>query len=1214
MIQKILLLCFCAILQSSGYLPRYEPEVPYGICSMFSSGHIMPFSMKTFNFIGNCNYLFTEDCSSRQPQFSIWVRTTKTGLIEYSSILLRGGEIINNNGTVSISITQSSIQFQSATVQIQNYDYMHHIIIDFPDNEVNVYWMFGNHLPLNQIVVSIKYKPKFHTCGICGSLGNSSQASKLADKKLRPIFALPKNAPPQTVCLPVVPMPTKSCTQYLSNCTTLIDGITSDSKVDIKLYTILCQEDLCECETKGNPSCACATLTDFSLRNSIAKADVNNWRRDDFCSLGWCPADKVYKENESPCFPTCSNPGYSCNSHNIFGCFCTNGTIFDDISGTNKCIPAPECPCLFHGEIYRDGDITQTPCRKCVCEQGNWQCVEKACPGSCSIEGGSFVTTFDGRRYRFHGSCVYLLAQMTCGTHSLTVDGDFASSSCSSTATALQRIIFKTLKDTITVEKNSEVQIDGLTRALPYYADEIEIVKESSASIRVSFSFGVSAYIKLHGVLSAYIFVPQTACDTVGLCGTFNNDVSDDFLTSSGIIEGVASSFVDSWRLATCLPSTDNLVDPCSRSYNNKLYALKSCSILLNKASAFSKCHAFVDPADHYQRCLYQACTYCDIHAFTCDALRAYAQECAFKGLTLYKWRDAAKCPFVCTKTNMVFTYDANLSNASCLYLPSTSSNPNSYDFPVEGCVCKAGYYLDHEDNCVEKRRCPCLLPNGSILASNRSKIIGEEECTCSYGNLTCQPVIFLNIGGKCIASQYYYQCPAPPQSGEYGAACQSTCQIQLPGVKCHASTCKSGCVCPSGLYLNEETECVKPNECSCMFAGEYFRNGMTMTSGCQQCKCRGGKWDCRLNSRCPGTCVLYESGTVFTFDGKQYVFNGVCTYTLLQDRCVGVGKRSSIHMKVQRSIHSRSGSISTTAVWIELRQCTIEIRGKDQIFITSYAHNCAQIFKNNISTIVFVETDHFHVNVIIYDLLTIIIKVSRLTQHKLCGLCGNFNGLMKDDLITSSGTLEGSTIAFTNSWKNDPLCADATDVEEPCKDNPDRLAWVEKQCAVILSDVFVPCHSRVYSHTYYHACVRDACGCDAGGDCNCLCAAIAVYAKACLDAGVCIDWRTPDLCPVYCDYYNQHSASGRLYSKKRRNEDHCIWHYRPCQCSHYKSVSFENTEGCYRCEKDEYFDHVRNRCTPCVKMNVPPRKQTIKGMTGLYLLIKPIRYIPFVS
>lgn len=53
----------------------------------------------------------------------------------------------------------------------------------------------------------------------------------------------------------------------------------------------------------------------------------------------------------------------------------------------------------------------------------------------------------------------------------------------------------------------------------------------------------------------------------------------------------------------------------------------------------------------------------------------------------------------------------------------------------------------------------------------------------------------------------------------------------------------------------------------------------------------------------------------------------------------------------------------------------------------------------------------------------------------------------------------------------------------------------------------------QVYRMPYYEACVRDACGCDSGGDCECLCDAVAAYAQACLDKGVCVDWRAPDFC-----------------------------------------------------------------------------------------------------
>lgn len=66
----------------------------------------------------------------------------------------------------------------------------------------------------------------------------------------------------------------------------------------------------------------------------------------------------------------------------------------------------------------------------------------------------------------------------------------------------------------------------------------------------------------------------------------------------------------------------------------------------------------------------------------------------------------------------------------------------------------------------------------------------------------------------------------------------------------------------------------------------------------------------------------------------------------------------------------------------------------------------------------------------------------------------------------------------------------------------------------------------QVNYEKYHDACVNDACACDTGGDCECVCGAIAAYAAACLSAGVCIDWRKPDFCrkssvlPAYTIHY----------------------------------------------------------------------------------------------
>lgn len=75
----------------------------------------------------------------------------------------------------------------------------------------------------------------------------------------------------------------------------------------------------------------------------------------------------------------------------------------------------------------------------------------------------------------------------------------------------------------------------------------------------------------------------------------------------------------------------------------------------------------------------------------------------------------------------------------------------------------------------------------------------------------------------------------------------------------------------------------------------------------------------------------------------------------------------------------------------------------------------------------------------------------------------------------------------------------------------------------------------QVDATKYYEACVSDACACDSGGDCECFCTAVAAYAQACRDVGVCVSWRTPEICREWGSgcvseaWDSVHSADGVL-------------------------------------------------------------------------------------
>ncbi|XDV17685.1 hypothetical protein PO909_023511 [Leuciscus waleckii] len=162
-----------------------------------------------------------------------------------------------------------------------------------------------------------------------------------------------------------------------------------------------------------------------------------------------------------------------------------------------------------------------------------------------------------------------------------------------------------------------------------------------------------------------------------------------------------------------------------------------------------------------------------------------------------------------------------------------------------------------------------------------------------------------------------------------------------------------------------------------------------------------------------------------------------------------------------------------------------------------------------------------------------IFVKLSPNFKGTVCGLCGNYDGNANNEFMLRSQEVVIEPLDFGNDWKESSSCPIAREIRNPCSNNPYRESWAQKQCSIIKSQVFTTCHSQVDPSHFYNACVRDSCACDSGGDRDCLCAAIAAYAQACNEAGNCIAWRTPKICPLFCDYYNP--------------SDECEWHYKPC-------------------------------------------------------------------
>ncbi|KGL74007.1 Mucin-2, partial [Tinamus guttatus] len=332
---------------------------------------------------------------------------------------------------------------------------------------------------------------------------------------------------------------------------------------------------------------------------------------------------------------------------------------------------------------------------------------------------------------------------------------------------------------------------------------------------------------------------------------------------------------------------------------------------------------------------------------------------------------------------------------------------------------------------------------------------------------------------------------------------------------------CVSGCVCPQGLFDDGRGGCVQEKDCPCVHNKQWYSHGDEVTVDCKTCTCQSGSWSCTKVGVCYGTCTIYGSGHYITFDGKFYDFDGSCEYVATQDFCGDKNSSSSFSVITENVPCGTTGVTCSKAIKMFLGNTELKLENKDYKEIQRDIGDEVQYRKRTVGLYLVIEASN-GVMLIWDKKTTIFIKLTADYQARsLCGLCGNFDGKSNNDFTTRSGLQDTSALEFGNSWKQSYTCPDVTEEILPCSVKPHRKSWAEKECYLIQSEVFEICHSKVDPTPFYEACVHDACSCDSGGDCECFCSAVAAYAQECIKAKACVFWRTPDICPIFCDYYN---------------------------------------------------------------------------------------------
>ncbi|XP_067648949.1 mucin-5AC-like [Haliotis asinina] len=1084
-------------------------------CVTWGQDHYRTFDNRMYTFQGKCHYLLAKDCAFNT--FDIHV--INDGNCSVGKQCKREIDIYMGSTKISLrqGVPQPLVTWNDQPVKVPG---AHDgVVYELVGSYITVRTGLGFKVKWDgkeSIFVQVADDLKGKTCGLCGRYDGDpnndfetdtgkvvTSAASFATTWKKEL--LDGSSCPDISQHAVCKMDTAQNAQKARKASDICQQLMSDasfsachSVVDVNPYIEACKTDCCNGDQN---TCMCNTFEAYS-RECMSKKVKFAWRRSDRCPVV-CQRNMIFKECGSPCPKRCQDSSATCIDDScVDGCFCPDGTVLHN----GECIAADTCPCDNNGHEFSHGATIPRDCNTCTCYGGKWNCTNKKCEATCSATGDPHYMTFDGFRYNFMGTCSYYL--LYDPNFDVIVDNikcGHGEASCTKSVTLDVNGM------NIKLDHNHQLFVNGkeITK-LPYKAQGIKIFMVSSLFMQAELDNGIK--ILWDGRTRAYITAPPSFMKkTKGLCGYFDGNQNNDFLTKEGDIETNVNAFGNRWKTeASCrdMPTTPQ-AHPCDLNAQRKAKAVAECEKL--KSDTFKECHDVVDVDQFYDDCLYDTCACTDnLKDCMCPNFGEYADTCAAKGIKI-NWRsEITECALVCTGGQ-----EYQVCGSPCARTcRNIAENEACQERCVEGCNCPPGESLNNDGECVSITQCPCIFDEREYEAGFTT-IKGDELCECVGAKWHCQN-LHAKGGSSTLPTTKPIQslCEENKEYTDCVSACPVTCDNVHDPPTCTTTTCEPGCVCKPG-FVKEGDRCVEAGQCPCHHGGKAYFENQKIVMDCNECTCKSRKWECEMKD-CPAICSTYGDSHYKSFDGKPFEFQGNCDYILAKSTDSNPYK---FLITTENIPCGTSGVTCTKAIEFSVGEPGSAnfyrlnlVRGKP---VTTEPGSPFDI--RDVGNFLYVNTT-FGITMQWDKGTTLYIRLSTPHRNKVAGLCGNFNGDQKDDFqMPQGGPPAVKATTFGDSWKVHDYCAPSTVITDTCDAAPHRKPWAQKKCGIMQSDLFEPCHGVVPYQTYMDKCIFDACACDLGGDCECLCTAIAAYAHECAVKGVPIRWRSNELCAIEC-------------------------------------------------------------------------------------------------